>query len=206
MLFSGLVVALLGVVSPSDEHQVRQYAPVFGQRGQLVLRGATNANVLGVHESVTTPAGEMTANLVSFVVEPSMGLFVIDNLYVGGLIDVGYRYSGGAYNLTAGVGPTVGYRVPISANTSFFPTLSALYEFNRMQVKTTTALGVTQHAHYDGQEVNLRVRADFVFHLAHRVSLTAGPFVEQSVYAHDMNKNQPWTTTYGLAAGVLAWL
>jgi hypothetical protein len=206
MLSSYLFAAVLGLVSPSDEPQVRADVPSFGQRGQLVLRGATNANVMGNHQRAKVGDVTYTGNSINFSVEPSAGVFVIDNLLVGGLFNVGYAYQSSVYTLNANVGPYIGYRVPMGATTSFLPTLAGFYNFSRSHVNAQDASGALTKVDIDSQSITLRVTADFVFHVAPRVSLTAGPFVSQSVYSHGQNGSHPMVTSYGLRAGVLAWL
>jgi len=207
-----LFAAVLSLVSPSDEPQVRADVPSFGQRGQLVLRGATNANVMGYHQRVKIADTVYTGNSLSFSVEPSLGLFVIDNLLLGGLINVNYAYDSGTYDVGAAVGPYLGYRVPMGHTTSFLPTLTALYGFSRDHVKTQDTTGALGSIDLDTHQIALRVALDFVFHVAPRVSLTAGPFVTQSVYSHNSRSDgaqqatAPLETTYGIRAGVLGWL
>jgi hypothetical protein len=207
-----LFAAVLSLVSPSDEPQVRADVPSFGQRGQLVLRGSTNANVVGYHQRLKVAGTTLTGDSLSFSVEPSLGIFIVDNLLLGGLIDVNYGYASGAYSVGAAVGPYVGYRLPMGAVTSFLPTLTALYDFSRDHVKTQDGTGALSSIDLDTHEITLRVALDFVFHVAPRVSLTAGPFVSQSVYSHNsrsdvaQDSTAPMQTTYGLRAGILGWL
>lgn len=197
---------MLSLVSPSDEPQVRADVPSFGQRGQLVLRGATSANVIGSHERVKVGGVEYAGDEISFAVEPSAGIFIIDNLFLGGLINVGYDYASSLYTVSAGAGPYIGYRVAMGSTTSFLPTFSALYNFNRNHAYSQDTTGALTKIDIDAHSINLRVATDFVFHVAPRVSLTAGPFVTQTVYSHAHGGSHPMVTTYGLRAGVLAWL
>lgn len=206
MLSSCLFAAVLSLVSPSDEPQVRADVPAFGQRGQLVLRGVTNANVSGYHLRTKLAGATYTGNSLSFAVEPSAGVFIIDNLLLGGLINVNYGYESGEYSVGATAGPYLGYRVPMGATASFLPSLAALYSFSRSHVPAQSINGATASSDSDEHIISLRFTADFVFHVAPRVSLTAGPFVTQSVYAHTTSSGAPMETTYGLRAGVLAWL
>ena len=212
MLSVYLVATVVSLVSPSDEPQVRADVPSFGQRGQLVLRGDTNANVAGYHQRVKIQGTVFKNDRLSFSVEPSVGMFVVDNLLLGGLIHTNYYYDSGAYSVGAAFGPYIGYRVPMGATTSLLPTLSVIYGFSRAHVDTQDAAGVTSPVDLDTHDIALRVTMDLVFHIAPRVSLTAGPFVAQTVYNHTSRSdlanqsNSRLETIYGLRAGLLAWL
>lgn len=206
MLASYVLGAVLSLVAPSEEPPVRGDLPVFGQRGQLVLHGSTAAAVTGYHVQQTVNGVTAKQNQVGFTVEPSAGVFVIDNLLVGGLLNVQYQYASSLYNVSAGIGPYVGYRVPMGPAVSFLPTFGAVYSFVRNHENVIDAAGTTSTLNADNHLIYLRLHADFLFHLAHRVSMTAGPFAHQSVYDHTQGDKGPSITTYGLQIGVLGWL
>jgi hypothetical protein len=206
MFSSCLLVALLSMVAPSEEPTVRGDLPVFGQRGQLVLRGATSANVLGIHAQTSLNKVTLKSDQIGFSVAPSAGVFVIDNLLVGGLVNVSYAYVSHLYDVSAGVGPYLGYRVGMSPHTSFLPTLGAIYTYDRSHINAVDGENNVGKVDIDSHRIDLRLHADFVFHLAHRVSMTVGPFARQSVYNQSGGNKGPWITTYGINVGVLGWL
>lgn len=203
MLSSYLLATIMSLSLPSEEPQVRADVPNFGQRGQLVLRGTTAANVYGNHMQLKVAGTTLKNDSVAFSIEPSAGVFIVDNLLLGGVLDVDYSFASGDYAVNAGAGPYLGYRIAMSHTTSFLPAVAVAYGFSRSHLKGSDD---NQAQDLDGHHIVVRVNADFVFNIAPRVSLTAGPFVTQSVYTHMQGGNSPVSTTYGLRAGVLSWL
>lgn len=95
----------------------RDNSPVarFGEKKQLAISSdaalsISNTSLSGVDGSST-----------QITLAPAVDYFVIQNLSVGGALSFNYQTSGSGHSTTFGVGPRVGYNVPLSDLLSLWP-------------------------------------------------------------------------------------
>lgn len=100
---------------------------VFGGRGQLAIMGEGGALV--THTSVSGQDGSTTTVLI----RPAIDYFLIDHLSLGAFTGVEYSASPGGSTTTYGIGPRVGYDIPLSERFSVWP--KAGFSFNSTTVK-----------------------------------------------------------------------
>ena len=135
---TGLVLVLVGLTSPAAAQpqpdpgmphvNPRSAAGVFGEHGQLAIMG--EAGALFTHTTVSGSSGSSS----TFVLRPAIDYFVIDHLSVGAFTGVEYTSSPGGSSTTYGIGPRVGYDIPLSDRFSLWP--KAGISFNSATIKT----------------------------------------------------------------------
>ncbi len=133
----GTVLGLVGLSSPAAAQpkpdpgmpQVSAHSPagVFGEHGQLAIMG--EAGALFTHTSVSGADGSTT----TIVIRPAVDYFVIDHLSVGAFTGLEFSSLPGGSTTTYGIGPRVGYDIPLSERFSLWP--KAGLSFNSKTVK-----------------------------------------------------------------------
>ncbi len=103
---------------------------VFGGKGQLAI--LAEAGVVFSHTSIS---GQDTSS-TTLVLRPAIDYFVIDHLSVGLFTGVDYAKAKGASVTTYGIGPRVGYDIPLTARFSIWP--KAGLSYNSTTLKTDT--------------------------------------------------------------------
>jgi hypothetical protein len=81
----------------------------FGEAGQIVVSGATQANVS--HASYSTPSGETSQpSNTSFVIAPTGDIFVVRGFSLGARLTYVHEHSTGLPDLNGiSIGPRIGY-------------------------------------------------------------------------------------------------
>lgn len=185
----------------------------FGDKGQLVLGGSTNANLSGSHqqalEVVDAESTTITLNgpdALTLNVGTMASAFVAKDFLLGMQGAIGGAFNKGANkSLHTQVGPLAGYNVRMNDNASFLPTLAVLYDYSQ----TWFATDADTHNHNIGVEVGL----NFSFNIIRHLNVLVGPYVSQSVYSHtntrvgeiDRGAEGKLATNYGLRASLLGW-
>jgi hypothetical protein len=131
-------------------------------------------------------------------IEPSVDYFVLRGLSVGASVYYQhYAESGMASSDAIGVGPRVGFNVPIVDHVSFWPTASLVYGDTFQSGDQTSALAI-------------RLYAPVLVHPAPHLFAGLGPFVfsDVSVVTHSPqgNVDQMRATEYALQFTMGGWL
>jgi hypothetical protein len=91
----------------------------FGAPGQIAISSDFWAQV-GTH-SERRPDGNNPPSTTTVELKPALDVFVMQNFSVGGQVTMTWQKSGGGHSTSLGVGPRVGYDVPITDRISFWP-------------------------------------------------------------------------------------
>ncbi len=200
ILLGSLLAALLSFSSTAHAQ-----AQDFGNKGQLAISGDTNLSFTG------TSLSDNGGSSFTFLIQPSVDYFVIDNLSLGGF--VAYEHTsvspGGTGNSTNvdtfGIGPRVGYDFRIGNSFSFWP--KAMIEY-----ATTSSSTGGQSNGDNSWEVG--VFAPFLLHPAEHFFLGLGPIVttqlsnsaSASQNGQTVSTDAPKATTYGIAFTLGGWV
>jgi hypothetical protein len=182
------------------------YAPrpvqTFGGPGTLAISSDMN---LGFAGSSTTEGGGSTW---TFILAPAADYFVIQGLSVGGQISYSHIHSsvggtsptGGSTSIDVdafGIGPRIGYNIPIGDLLSFWPKVGLIY--TDMATKGGS-----------GSTFDVQLYAPLLLHLAPHFFVGLGPGIQTDLTASQSsagvsNPNPPKTTSYGLYFTIGGW-
>jgi hypothetical protein len=167
-------------------------AGVFGARGQLAIMGETGA--VFTHTSVSGDSS------TTFVLRPASDYFVIDHLSVGAFTGVEYSSTPGSSTTTYGIGPRVGYDIPLSERFSIWPKAGLSFNSSKVTLDPVTIGGFTTPERSDSNSalaVNLYV--PLMFH-SHHYFAGLGPSVDADI------TGSPKATTVAARLVVGGWL
>jgi len=200
----GTVFVLMGVSSaawaqPKPEPGMPYVSPnspsgVFGERGQLAIMG--EAGALITHTHVSGADGSATTLLI----RPAVDYFVIDHLSVGAFAGIEYSSSSGASTTTFGIGPRVGYDVPLSERFSLWPKAGFSFNSTNFKVDAQSVGGVTLPATSDSNTaLAFNLYVPLMFH-SHHYFAGIGPSVDADI------TGSPKTTTIAARMVIGGWL
>lgn len=165
---------------------VNSPSAAFGGKGQLAI--LAEAGVVFSHTSV----GALDASSTTLVLRPAVDYFVIDHLSIGAFTGVSYEKAKGASTTSYGIGPRVGYSIPVTARFSVWP--KAGVSFNSTKVKTDTpAFSDTNSA------IALNLFVPVMFHTNHYF-VGFGPALDTDL------SGDAKATTFALRLNVGGWL
>jgi hypothetical protein len=173
----------------------------FGGPGTLAISSDMN---LGFYGSSTSEGG---GSSWTFLLAPAADYFVIQGLSVGGQIL--YRHDHGSSpgtdggpstssdTDTFGIGPRIGYNIPISDLFSFWPKLALIFT----DVATKGA---------SGNSFDVQLYAPLLLHLAPHFFVGLGPQIQTDLTVSanaggTAVKDPPKTTSYGLYFTIGGW-
>jgi hypothetical protein len=115
----------------------RSPAGVFGEHGQLAIMG--EAGALFTHTTVSGASGSST----TIVIRPAIDYFVIDHLSVGAFTGLEFSSAPGGSTTTYGIGPRVGYDIPLSERFSLWPKAGLSFNSSTIKHDAVTVAGFT---------------------------------------------------------------
>jgi hypothetical protein len=183
-----------------------RYVEHFGGPGTFAVSNDANVSVIG--SSVSDNGGSSW----TLTLAPAADYFVMQGLSVGGQIayihtseSSGTGANPGATSTTVstnsfGIGPRVGYNIPITDTISFWPKLGLVF--------TDTSVGGNPGG--SGNTFDLVIFAPFLIHPAQHFFLGLGPYFQTDLTASESvngvsQQNVPKTTSYGLQFTVGGW-
>lgn len=169
----------------------------FGAPHQLVLGGSTALNVHGYHAQLQ----RAKVDTFSLDFSPWVGGFVARHFLLGLQLPISYARGIGNWYANVGVGPFVGWHVPVSTHFGLLPRVGLHYQFGRS--RTSSAPGLTLG---DSHALYVSGRLDAVVHLTHHLSVALGPYATWSAVNRMGGNKQPWLTYYGLQVSLLGWI
>ncbi len=145
----GFVLGLAAAPARAAESEHEQRRERFGNRGQIVVTGDFE---LGA-DATQGEFGTSTIDIARIVVAPAADVFVIERLSIGGQLLYKQSSTSGWVNgerVSIGLGPRVGYAVPLSELWSLYPRVGLSYErelgdFRTERVTTTASVPVLVH-------------------------------------------------------------
>jgi outer membrane protein with beta-barrel domain len=167
-------------------------AGVFGARGQLAIMGETGA--VFTHTSVSGGSSS------TFVLRPAIDYFVIDHLSVGAFTGLEYSSTPASSTTTYGIGPRVGYDIPLSERFSVWPKAGLSFNSSKVTLDPVTVGGFTTPERSDSNSalaINLYV--PLMFH-SHHYFAGLGPSVDADI------TGSPKATTIAARLVVGGWL
>jgi hypothetical protein len=158
----GLVIGSTFVASFVCAQGTGHVAPfAFGAPGQIAISSDFSAQI-GSHAEIAadgnTPASTTTVSL-----SPALDVFVAPNFSVGGQVALQWSTTGGSTTSGFGVGPRVGYDLPMSDTISFWPKGGLSFAFERREVSRS--------------RVTAEVYAPFLLHPAPHFFVGLGPLL-----------------------------
>jgi hypothetical protein len=133
----------------------------FGAPGQVAISSDFSAQI-ATHAEIR-PQGNNPASRTTVTLAPALDVFVIQNFSVGGQVSMAWEKSGADHVTGLGVGPRVGYDVPIADKISFWP-------------KGGLGFSVWSDQNASGSRVTAHVYAPFLFHPAPHFFVGLGPY------------------------------
>jgi hypothetical protein len=185
--------------------------PHFGSPGELVISSDANLGLVG--ETTGGVNGSPSTSGWTLTLLPAADYFVIQGLSIGGFIDFTHtetsvpNETNGTPNNTGstststntfGIGPRIGYNIPITDWISLWPKLGLSF------ADTSVSGGGS------GTAWTLTLFAPFLYHLATHYFLGLGPILSADLAANQSPANgpsgpAPKVVTYGLAFTVGGW-
>jgi hypothetical protein len=177
----------------------------FGNQGVFAFTNDMNIAFAGHSESSPNPGD--TPSHWTLTLKPSMDYFVIQGLSIGGFVEwshtgrsVPNQNGGGSQTSnsdTFGIGPRVGYNIPIVDAVSWWPLVSLAY--------TTTS----NSDNTGDNAFTLGVYAPFLYHPVSHFFMGLGPFLSTDLSANGSanGQSQPAnkSTDYGLQFTIGGW-
>jgi hypothetical protein len=171
----------------------------FSKQGHLAISSDANVGLVG------TSTNNDGGSSLKLTLQPAVDYFVIDNLSLGGFVLYSHESSspggGGpsSHSDTFGVGPRIGYNIPLSDTLSFWPKA-----YVQMAYSTAYSGGSSTDMTWD-----VGGYAPLVVHPAPHFFLGLGPYVQtefaNTVSANNQSQTGPKTTEYGLQFTVGGW-
>jgi hypothetical protein len=208
MLYRTAIVAtgliLVGLTAPAaaqpqpdpgmPQVNPRSAAGVFGEHGQLAIMG--EAGALFTHTSVSGDRGSTT----TFVMRPAVDYFVIDHLSLGAFTGIEYSSSPGGSTTTYGIGPRVGYDIPLSDRFSLWPKAGLSFNSSTIKLDAVTVGGFTTPKSSDSNTaLALNLYVPLMFH-SHHYFAGFGPSLDTDL------SGSPKTTTIAARLVIGGWL
>lgn len=167
----------------------------FGGKGQLAISSdaaltISNTSLSGADGSTTT-----------IQLAPAVDYFVIRNLSIGGSVLLNYSSAGSGHSTSFGVGPRVGYNIPLSDLISVWPKagLSVAHTSQTVEVVNVATNGKDSSSNSNtGVAVNLFV--PLMFHPAAHFFAGFGPFLDTDL------SGDAKATTFGGKLTIGGWL
>jgi hypothetical protein len=185
LALSSAAIAVTSTAAAFAAEDQPQPPPAFGSRGVLAI--GTDA-ALGVEG--TSSGGVSTTNVL---VQPAAHYFVARNLSIG--VELRFEYetqsTPAAHTIEGGIGPTVGYNIPLSSAFSLWPRASVW-----ASEESIDSLGA------QSSRADLWVNGDLriLYHPAPHFFVGFGPYVQQLLTGSDK------TTLYGASFTIGGWV
>lgn len=167
----------------------------FGSPGTIVVSSDFD---LGFEYS--NPSGAAKGQM-TFKLAPSLAFFLMQNLAVGGFLDLTHTARDGGSTTSFSVGPLVGYNIPLSQRLSLMPTLGIGYAWTKNKEDLP---GGARSSTTDG--FTLVVRAPVLFHPLAHVFVGLAPYVNWGLSAKNEGVDLPKQRDFGVTLDLGFWL
>jgi len=189
MMVAGLAVASLFVAASAMAD-----GDSLGAQGQIAISSDLQLSFTSSKDK--PPQGDAGDATTTIVVQPALDYFVMDNLSIGGWVGYASSSQGDAKNSAFGLGPRVGYSIPITETIAFWPKLGVGYYSVSMDS------GQPDSSSVSGNKMTLEVFAPVAISPAPHFFIGIGPAFQtdlsSKVEGNDANKN----TTFGVVTRV----
>jgi hypothetical protein len=161
----------------------------FGDSGQLAI--SSDAALVIQHSS--------PSDVTSIQIAPAADFFVIPELSVGGFIGFEYTKAGNSDATRFGIGPRVGYNIPLTDLVSLWPKIGFSYSHTSVSTDVAIARGTTLQAGSSGDAFALNLFLPIMFHPVAHFFAGFGPFLDT-----DLSGNNK-VTTFGGKLTIGGW-
>jgi hypothetical protein len=134
------------------------------------------------------------ANTSALTLGPALDYFIAPNLSVGGQVQISYAKAGSASTTTIGVGPRVGYDIPLGPMFSLFAKLGVALDHYSLDPGAGPTSSVTLFS--------LFIDAPFLFHPVPHFFIGLGPNLFVNLAGGNSAQRD---VTFGLASTVGGW-
>jgi hypothetical protein len=174
-------------------------AGAFGQQGQISLQSDFELTL--THTSQSQP-GEASTSTTTITLAPALDYFVIQHLSIGGQLLYSHESSDNLSASTFGIGPRVGYDIPLGDVVSLWIRAGIRYE-------TTSGSEGNGLGSASFNTWTFVAGAPFLIHPAPHFFIGFGPVLSvdlsSSYSAGPVSGDGPKQTTYGIATTVGGW-
>jgi len=157
----------------------------FGAPGQVAIAGDFSLGFTHISDH----------DISSIVLAPALDYFLVPHLSLGGQLRFTFTGTPGGSTTTLGIGPRVGYDIPLGAMFSLYPRFGFFLDHTSVSPK-----GGGMSDSYT--LFSLFVFAPFLFHPVPHFFIGVGPFLEGDVAGADERRR---TFRFGLASTVGGW-
>jgi hypothetical protein len=184
----GALALSLGLAGTARAQTIPETPPpgggaAFGGAGQVSIAG--DFSIGFTHNS--------DSDLSSFVLAPALDYFIIPQLSLGGQIRFGYASVGNTSTTNFGIGPRVGFNIPLGAMFSFYP--RAGFDFQHVGVSIEGGGSDSYNL------LSLFLFAPFLWHPVPHFYIGLGPFMDGGI----AGERSARTFTFGLNTTVGGW-
>lgn len=192
IVLGGLAAVAAVLTSGSASAQTAEGA--FGNAGQLAMQADLQLRFVGTSESNGGPSGS------DVLIQPAADYFLIDHLSLGGVLKFELQSSGNDQATSFGIGPRIGYNIPIVDKLSFWPDLFLLFD-------------TTSRNNNNGSDTafTMGVFGPLLFHPVAHFFVGLGPILSTEV-SHTFSDNRgrsgdaPKLTEYGVMSTIGGWI
>jgi hypothetical protein len=131
-------------------------------------------------------------------IAPVFHYFVMENLSVGALIDFDYSKTGDAKETKIGLGPQIGYNIPVADNLSFWPRVGVVYHISSKDEGKGDGSK-------SGHTLEAVVDAPLLIHLVPHFHFGIGPYMRMDLSSKYDGNDADKATTFGLAGTIGGW-
>ncbi len=159
----------------------------FGAQGQIAISSDLQLSIQRI--TVSPPQGDSESS-TDIVVQPALDYFVIDNLSVGGVLSLTHSSpEEGDSFFTFGIGPRIGYNIPINDVLSFWPRAGIVYR----RLSRGDASAYT---------INTGIYAPLMIHPVEHFFIGFGPNISTDLVSKMEGENSYKTTAFGLMTAI----
>jgi len=162
----------------------------FGGPGQVAISSDFSTQI-GIHSEIA-PDGNNPSSTTTVMLAPAADVFVAQNFSVGGQMLLSWQRSGSRDMTGLGIGPRVGYDVPIADKFSFWPKGGVVY------------MGWNAED-FSGARLTAFVYAPFLFHPAPHFFVGFGPWFDMDLWSRWRGEAANRNLDLALTATVGGW-
>lgn len=181
--------------TPSVTEKTMSKGPgeVFGGKGQIAI----SSDAALVVSSASTSG--VTGSTTTIQLHPALDYFVVQNISVGGFLGVDYSKTGDSHATRLGIGPRVGYNLPLSDLLSVWPKIGFSYSSTSSSTTVNTPAGPTSGT-VTASSFALNLYVPLMFHPVQHFFAGFGPFLDTDL-SGDIKQ-----TVFGAKLTVGGWL
>lgn len=171
----------------------------LGGEGQIAISSDLQLSFTSTSQSLPDSAPEGTPDpdsTTTIVVAPALDYFVAESISIGGQVFYASTSMGDASSSGFGIGPRVGYAIPIGEGLAFWPKLGIAY------TSSSYDSGVEGSEKQSGTTMSLEVFAPFAIQPAEHFFVGIGPMLSMDLSNKVEDEDAGKSTTFGVMTQV----